>query len=153
MVLQIGIPQMEEQYVHRVGRTARAGADGRGVIILDQCEASFLNGKTIRQIAISKEIATIDPETASQIASAAAAVTPDLRYKAYRAWLGYYKANQKIFPGGVQGLVKAGNQMVWSWGWPTDSTPKISSMLAGKMGLKSTFVLYSFFILNLFNLF
>ncbi len=33
-VIQVGIPHSMEQYIHRVGRTGRAGMDGRGDLVL-----------------------------------------------------------------------------------------------------------------------
>ncbi|KAK4990986.1 hypothetical protein LTR28_001405, partial [Elasticomyces elasticus] len=41
LVIQVGLPSSGEQYVHRVGRTARAGNDGRAVILLTQAESYF----------------------------------------------------------------------------------------------------------------
>ena len=39
---QVGLPSSAEQYVHRVGRTARAGKGGEGVLLLSPFEAHFL---------------------------------------------------------------------------------------------------------------
>jgi ATP-dependent RNA helicase MSS116 len=39
---QIGIPSSREQYIHRLGRTARAGRSGRGVLLLMPEEQHFL---------------------------------------------------------------------------------------------------------------
>ena len=41
MVLQIGVPSTREQYIHRLGRTGRAGKEGEGMIILAPFEKSF----------------------------------------------------------------------------------------------------------------
>ncbi len=42
-VIQVGMPSDKAQYVHRLGRTARAGKQGRGVLLLGDFEArSFL---------------------------------------------------------------------------------------------------------------
>lgn len=43
LVVQVGLPSSGDQYVHRVGRTARAGKDGRGILLLTQAESFFLN--------------------------------------------------------------------------------------------------------------
>ena len=43
LVVQVGLPSNGDQYVHRVGRTARAGNDGLAIIILTQGESFFLN--------------------------------------------------------------------------------------------------------------
>ncbi|KAG6888949.1 hypothetical protein C0995_004804 [Termitomyces sp. Mi166 len=41
-VIQIGIPGTTEQYIHRVGRTGRAGTGGRGDLVLLPFEQGFL---------------------------------------------------------------------------------------------------------------
>ncbi|KAF8871130.1 P-loop containing nucleoside triphosphate hydrolase protein, partial [Infundibulicybe gibba] len=41
-VIQVGIPANPEQYVHRVGRTGRAGTQGRGDLILNSWEMGFV---------------------------------------------------------------------------------------------------------------
>ena len=40
---QVGVPSDESQYVHRVGRTARAGKRGQALLMLCDFEAGFLN--------------------------------------------------------------------------------------------------------------
>ncbi len=41
MVLQIGVPSSREQYIHRLGRTGRAGKEGEGMLILAPFEKGF----------------------------------------------------------------------------------------------------------------
>jgi ATP-dependent RNA helicase MSS116 len=41
-VIQVGIPGSTDQYIHRVGRTGRAGTSGRGDIVLLPWESGFL---------------------------------------------------------------------------------------------------------------
>jgi ATP-dependent RNA helicase MSS116, mitochondrial len=41
-VIQVGIPGSTEQYIHRVGRTGRAGTEGRGDLILLPWESGFV---------------------------------------------------------------------------------------------------------------
>ncbi|SJX60705.1 related to RNA helicase [Sporisorium reilianum f. sp. reilianum] len=41
-VIQVGIPSSKDQYIHRIGRTGRAGAQGRSDIVLQQFERGFL---------------------------------------------------------------------------------------------------------------
>jgi ATP-dependent RNA helicase MSS116, mitochondrial len=40
--LQVGLPSDKAQYIHRLGRTARAGKAGEGVLLLCDFERSFL---------------------------------------------------------------------------------------------------------------
>merc|ERR1719379_724709 len=42
-VLQIGAPSDKAQYLHRLGRTARAGKEGSGLLLLCDFERFFLN--------------------------------------------------------------------------------------------------------------
>lgn len=39
---QVGLPSSREQYIHRLGRTARAGRNGRGLLILMPEEQHFI---------------------------------------------------------------------------------------------------------------
>ncbi|KAG9100433.1 hypothetical protein FRC06_004142 [Ceratobasidium sp. 370] len=41
-VIQVGIPSTSDQYVHRVGRTGRAGTEGRGDLVLLPWEIGFV---------------------------------------------------------------------------------------------------------------
>ncbi|KAG6831670.1 hypothetical protein H0H87_004456 [Tephrocybe sp. NHM501043] len=41
-VIQVGIPSSTEQYIHRVGRTGRAGTEGRGDLVVLPWEKGFL---------------------------------------------------------------------------------------------------------------
>ncbi|KAG6900233.1 hypothetical protein C0993_001052 [Termitomyces sp. T159_Od127] len=41
-VIQVGSPGSTEQYIHRVGRTGRAGTEGRGDLVLSRFEQGFL---------------------------------------------------------------------------------------------------------------
>jgi superfamily II DNA/RNA helicase len=41
--MQVGAPTSREQYVHRLGRTGRAGKEGRGVLLLCPFERFFLD--------------------------------------------------------------------------------------------------------------
>ena len=42
-VIQVGLPESREQYIHRLGRTARAGREGSGLLVLLPFESSFLS--------------------------------------------------------------------------------------------------------------
>ena len=42
-VIQIGLPESREQYIHRLGRTARAGKEGSGLLVLLPFESRFLS--------------------------------------------------------------------------------------------------------------
>ena len=42
-VIQVGMPDSRETYIHRLGRTGRAGREGEGILILSEVEESFLS--------------------------------------------------------------------------------------------------------------
>lgn len=41
-VLQIGVPALLPQYIHRIGRTARAGKEGKAILFMSKGEVPFL---------------------------------------------------------------------------------------------------------------
>jgi ATP-dependent RNA helicase RhlE len=43
-VVNFDLPQVPEDYVHRIGRTGRAGATGRAVSLVSECENDLLRG-------------------------------------------------------------------------------------------------------------
>ncbi|RHZ78121.1 hypothetical protein Glove_167g88 [Diversispora epigaea] len=42
LVLQVGAPSSREQYIHRLGRTGRAGKEGEGILLLAPFEKGFM---------------------------------------------------------------------------------------------------------------
>lgn len=50
-VIQVGIPTTSENYVHRLGRTGRAGKEGRGDLVLMNWEQKYLTG-TLQEMPI-----------------------------------------------------------------------------------------------------
>jgi ATP-dependent RNA helicase MSS116 len=42
-VWKVGIPSSKEQYIHRLGRTGRAGKEGQGIIVLSPDESHFVH--------------------------------------------------------------------------------------------------------------
>ncbi|KAI9347954.1 P-loop containing nucleoside triphosphate hydrolase protein [Zopfochytrium polystomum] len=59
LVIQVGAASNTEQYIHRIGRTGRAGKDGEGVLILSPYEEKFL--KSVRRVAPVKDENRYDP--------------------------------------------------------------------------------------------
>ena len=43
VLLQVGMPSDQAQYIHRIGRTARAGKQGEAILLLHDFEHKFLN--------------------------------------------------------------------------------------------------------------
>lgn len=70
-VIQTGLPATAEQYIHRLGRTARAGNSGCGIIILAEWERFFLSKKEIAALPLAPHP---DAETSLSLQSPALAL-------------------------------------------------------------------------------
>lgn len=137
LVVQVGLPFDGQQYVHRVGRTARAGKKGRAVILLTQREKFFLND--VKHLPITpypEDITSATASSSSAVDTALQRVDEALKANAYTAWLGFHLrfANPKQMQLDKAGLVLEGNAYSAMLGLP--EPPKIESKNVGKMGLK-----------------
>lgn len=140
-VIQIGLPPNEEQYVHRISRTARGDKTGEGWLLISNLETREMR-KKLRTMPLTMdntlETAKIDmtkdaqlPEHVAkiftQVGNAAKMVPRKLKAAAYRADLGVY-----AWADG-QRLIDALNDRV-KYGWGMESPPLISPGLASKLG-------------------
>jgi ATP-dependent RNA helicase MSS116 len=140
-VIQVGLPSEKDQYVHRVGRTARAGKDGRAVIILTDRESFFLRTNkdlTINPYPSEATIAQVSspPSLTNQanIRDAMLHVEEGSKEQAYRAFLGYNKTFLKKLRLEPAELVALANRYALSMGLP--EPPMLEAKTVGKMGLK-----------------
>jgi ATP-dependent RNA helicase MSS116 len=131
-VFQVGIPSDKESYVHRLGRTARAGAEGRGTFIVSQAE-TFFSQWTLKEIKF--EPAEADLSAKSEVLSIAERMEPEQHAKVYQAWLGYYKNHCKGMKWDNENLVREGNLLALN-GMGAPEPPGIKKTTVGKMGLK-----------------
>jgi ATP-dependent RNA helicase MSS116 len=129
-VFQAGLPADKESYIHRLGRTARAGREGRAVFIVTEAEA-FFPKYTLKEIAF--ETSAADVSAAPEVAVAAAAF--DNKGKVYQAWLGYYKNYVRQMGWDLERLVQEGNRFAYD-GLVAGEVPGIPKSTVGKMGLK-----------------
>lgn len=141
-VLQVGAPSERAQYIHRLGRTARAGNAGTGVLLLCDFERVFL--KEVQDLDITAlDIAPIKEENVedhrrsmcqliqsnNKLQGSAAA--------AYQAFLGYYNSNiKRLKLQNKHELVKIANEFATMIGFPEDEPPALLAKTVGKMGLK-----------------
>lgn len=61
-VIQLGVPKSKAEYIHRVGRTGRAGDDGRGHLLVHEFEKSWLSQLAdlpLQEVALDSEAASI----------------------------------------------------------------------------------------------
>eukprot|EP00929_Paragymnodinium_shiwhaense_P040168 TRINITY_DN2098_c0_g3_i1.p1 TRINITY_DN2098_c0_g3~~TRINITY_DN2098_c0_g3_i1.p1 ORF type:complete len:657 (-),score=121.64 TRINITY_DN2098_c0_g3_i1:81-2051(-) len=140
-VIQLGMPSSREQYLHRLGRTARAGESGQGILMLHDFEVknviknllSDLDGLQKRQ----KTSLSDDSGTYDLLEEAAYAVSEQTREQCYGAWLGYYNGLcPKRIAWSKPQLVEQANlyaDVVLKF---HDSPPEMQAKTVGKMGLK-----------------
>ncbi|KUF97132.1 hypothetical protein AM588_10011036 [Phytophthora nicotianae] len=100
LVLQVGLTD-RDQYIHRLGRTARAGMKGKGVLILSEFETPLLDKLADLPLEPSKKHV---PETLAPSQSRALKVIKSLKsysdveksaQQSYQAWLGFYSSNSR----------------------------------------------------------
>ena len=142
-VIQVGLPPSEEQYVHRIGRTARGDKTGEGWIFITPLEAGQIHHKIPNmplQPDKTLETARVDmkkdaqlPEhtakTLTQVGDAMKMVPRGLKCGSYMAALGVYSwyPNKQI-------LVDALNDRA-KYGWGMEAPPKVARLLASKLRL------------------
>eukprot|EP00977_Amphora_coffeiformis_P007817 scaffold1717_cov169-Amphora_coffeaeformis.AAC.12 len=145
-VIQFGIPESREQYIHRLGRTGRGGTEGKGWLVLSDWESLFLNELKGLDIPVNKELHQIiespmSTETAEMLTPVVKRIgTGDKvltksAQGAYQAFLGYYKGQMKRMKmRRLEDLVHAANEFSAMMG--LHEPPKLSAQMVGKMGLK-----------------
>ena len=140
-VLQVGAPSDKAQYIHRLGRTARAGNSGVGIIILSDFEQVFLKDLSDSEVEnfemkLSSEEAKQEQEHFRKLIDSNA----DLKKSAiaaYQAFLGYYNSNVRRFRiDGKKELVQIANEYATILGFPEGQPPELQAKTVGKMGLK-----------------
>ncbi|KAJ3826392.1 P-loop containing nucleoside triphosphate hydrolase protein [Lentinula raphanica] len=152
LVIQIGLPSSAEQYVHRLGRTARAGAKGQGIIILDPQEQPFLTSRDMQKTTTitpyisspssheAKTLATYTETYAQHVQNVLktlATNNPTVIGAAYVAFLGYYKGQNKTLKWNPERLVEEANQYAKVvMGWSDALPPPVAPKTVGMMGLR-----------------
>ena len=136
-VLQVSLPVDADAYTHRVGRTARAGKDGRAVLLLTQAESFFL--RVNRQFPINPHPASDrilrDKTSRDQIFDVLQSIEPLRKQKAYSAYLGVMKAFLKQLQMNATELVKLANDFAIK-GLRCSEVPEMDPKVIGKMGLR-----------------
>lgn len=131
-IIQLGLPMDKESYIHRLGRTARADAEGRGILIISSVESWFPK-YTLKEIKLIPR--QPDLSSASSVISVAERMDDDEKAKIYRAWLGYYNGFMKALRWDKEEMVAQGNVYARD-GLGAAETPSIARTTAGKMGLR-----------------
>ena len=140
-VIQIGLPPNRDQYIHRIGRTGRAGRIGEGWTFITQGELqearSLLRGLPIspdKTLEASQVDMTRDAQlpaslakTLSQAGDATKMVSRSTKVKAYLAQVSQLRSNPRI------GAAELNQWTRYGWGW--EQPPAIDARLAQKKGL------------------
>jgi len=138
-VLQVGMTE-REQYIHRLGRTARAGKEGSGLLLLTPFEESVMRRDLsdipfITLPAQNLSIESFKPKV--QTAVAKVEIDPELKTsaeQAYAAWLGFYKGFVRKFNWTPSQLVETANHFSKLLG--LREPPALQKSTIGKMGLR-----------------
>lgn len=133
-VFQVGIPSDKQSYIHRLGRTARANAEGRGIFIVCEAEAWFPKW-TLKEITFIPHDANLS--STAEVHRALEAMDETEKAQVYKAWLGYYNNHLKGLKWDKEELVRQGNVYAHD-GLGAPETPAIARSTVGKMGLRGT---------------
>jgi ATP-dependent RNA helicase MSS116 len=130
LVVQVGLPSSSEQYIHRLGRTARAGRSGKGVIILTPHESGFLRTPDMRAL-------PIQPHPELQLPSLSRPeLDKTLQIQAYGAWLGFNTQYKQLFKSRQQFVNEANKYARDVLGWADEvGTPPLGPKTARNLGI------------------
>ena len=145
-VVQVGMADSRETYIHRLGRTARAGKKGHGILILSDIEHGFLRMLQGLDIPLDDEMqclvnsppsAHVMKELDPVLESVRAGRNPSLvksAQDAYRGMMGYYSGQLKRIG------VRSPEQLVefingYSIQTGLNDVPTLSAKSARNMGL------------------
>jgi ATP-dependent RNA helicase MSS116 len=136
-VLQVGITD-RAQYIHRLGRTARAGKDGKGGLLLANYEENHMK-KELKDMPLEPTAVPVSANASAIVEQAKLNVGKDKTLRlsaeqAYRAWLGYYNGHLKKVRWDKKLLVQQAN--LWAKQIGLMNQPSLQKKTIGKMGLK-----------------
>lgn len=131
-VFQVGLPMDRESYIHRLGRTARAGADGHGTLIITTDEEFFP-----RNVLKGLKLDETPPDLSAHddVSQFTQRMEPEKQTKVYQAWLGYYKDARVKMKWSIDDLVREANDFAFN-GLGAPGVPQLQKKTVGKMGLK-----------------
>lgn len=135
-VFQVGIPSEKQSYIHRLGRTARADAEGKGIFLIAEDE-SFFPRWTLKEITFVPQDAAVTAADEAEVARIMAHMDEEEKAQIYKAWLGYYNNHMKGLRWDKEELVRQANTYARD-GLGTPETPTIQRSTVGKMGLRGT---------------
>lgn len=143
-VIQIGVPESREQYIHRLGRTARAGKEGIGLLVLFPFETRFLSELRGLEVFQDEQLAKVLQQSSesespewmvrnfSRIQSGGNKLASSAQL-AYLAFLGYYLGQVKRIRSNKTDVVYLSNEFSEAIGLA--QVPGIPQKLISKMEL------------------
>ena len=136
-VLQVGLTE-REQYIHRLGRTARAGKSGNGMLLLAPYEVNSMT-RALNDMPLKQTSVDVTPSLSSAVNEGLTKVdrNRDLKESAeqcYRAHLGFYNGNLKKCGWNKTQLIQEANHFAECLG--LSEQPSLQKKTIGKMGLK-----------------
>jgi ATP-dependent RNA helicase MSS116 len=140
LVIQVGMPSNGEQYVHRVGRTARAGADGRAIILLTEAESFFMKNNRHLPIQAHPDTEAINaaaPGCSKAVMAAMYTIEERSKQRAYSSFIGFFAGSGLLKQLRIDkaGLVQLANELAIK-GMGCPEAPPMDKKVVGKMGLK-----------------
>ncbi|TLS29103.1 hypothetical protein PpBr36_01732 [Pyricularia pennisetigena] len=139
-VIQVGLPPDQEQYIHRLGRTGRAGKDGQGWLFVPHYElrdARYTLGDLpiqrssdikVAEFAVPPRSLEEAPEPYREVALASRALPKGLLAESY--YVQFTKTNKR----NIRTVYAELNSMTKNvWGW--DAPPPFSPDKAAKLGI------------------
>jgi ATP-dependent RNA helicase MSS116 len=138
-VLQVGLTE-RDQYIHRLGRTARAGKEGKGALLLAPYEENHMVQKELKDMPLQKTTSVPVTTGIDTIATRALQNVEEQKAlkisaeQSYRAWLGYYNSALKKVGWDKKQLVLQANS--WAKESGLKDQPGLEKKTIGKMGLK-----------------
>lgn len=147
-VIQVGLPRDRDTYIHRLGRTGRAGKEGEGWLFITPFEKAELRrrlrGLPLADATTKLETASVDMSQAAEVTEEAGKILtdvveahkkvyPDQLDAAFRGLFGSYQ-----WLGDKQGLLEGANRLAeFGWGMPTPPQPPSSFLSTMGSGRRS----------------
>ncbi|KAL9544854.1 hypothetical protein MBANPS3_007413 [Mucor bainieri] len=137
LVLQVGVPSSREQYIHRLGRTGRAGREGEGIIMLAPFEKAFLE-KEVSDLPIQNiEAPALTQEEINETNEIALKsinnMEDDMVREVYTAYLGYYSGRMPMLGQRRSAALTEANKFLEGLG--VTNIPHLSPRFLSQLGL------------------
>ncbi|KAI0161989.1 DEAD-domain-containing protein [Xylariaceae sp. FL1272] len=129
-VFQVGVPSDKESFIHRLGRTGRAGAEGRGTFIITEYDTYFSKW-TLKEVSFDEA----SPDLSAHDDVLKIATELDNHARIYQSWLGFYASRIKPMKWDKPRLVQEANRFALE-GLGAPEVPSLAKSTVGKMGLK-----------------